>query len=149
MQNVPMSKSTYRTVTGAAIAALDAIIEQSEKSGWEYAGRIVKLPNRRYGYTLPTTMLSNHESNFDGGMPELTRIPNGTVNAGMYHTHPSGGGSNPDLFSGNDNAIAVRERLPSYMESGATRNIYLLDGRTRKSILDPTPPIVVRRGPHQ
>ncbi len=148
-QQVPMSTTTYKTATGAGKAALDAIIGQSEKSGWEYAGRIVKLENGRYAYTLPTTMKSNNTSDFDGGMPEGTRIPAGTTNAGMYHTHPTGGGSNPDLFSGADNSIAVREHLPSYMESGATRSIYLLDGSKRTSILDPTPPTVIRYGPPQ
>ena len=143
-----MSKSTYKTATGAATAALDAVIGKSEKNGWEYAGRIVKLANGKYAYTSPTTMKSATTSDFDGGMPEGTRIPAGTTDAGMYHTHPTACTTCAhDQFSGADNAIAVREQLPSYMESGATRSIYMLPARP--SILDPTPPVVIRDGPPQ
>jgi hypothetical protein len=149
-QNVPMSKSTYKTATGAATAALDAVIGQSEKTGWEYAGRLVKLANGKYAYTSPTTEQSSTASDPDGGMKEGTRIPAGTTDAGTYHTHPTSCTyCAHDQFSGADNATAVREHLPSYMESGATRSIYLLDGSKRTSILDPTPPTVIRYGPPQ
>lgn len=37
-QNIPMSKSTHKTATGGATAALDAVMGKSEKNGWEYAG---------------------------------------------------------------------------------------------------------------
>ena len=148
-KSVQMSTSTYKTVTKAATAALDAIIGQSEKSGWEYAGQVVKLHDGRYAYTSPTTIQSNDQSDFDGGMPEGTRIPAETTDAGMYHTHPTCSDCNPDGFSGADNAIAVREHMPSYIESGSTRSIYLLDGSRRTSILDPTPPIVIRYSPPQ
>ena len=148
-QNVQMS-TTYKTATGAARAALDGIIGQSEKSGWEYGGRIVQLANGKYAYTLATTDKSNTFVDVDAGMKEGTRIPAGTANAGMYHTHPTScENCAHDQFSGADNAIAVREQLPSYMESGATRSIYLLDGSKRSSILDPTPPTVIRYGPPQ
>lgn len=73
-----MSKSTYKSATRAATAALDAVIGQSEKTGWEYAGRIVKLANGKYAYTSPTTEQSSTASDPDGGMKEGTRIPAGT-----------------------------------------------------------------------
>ena len=143
-----MSKSTYKSATGAATAALDAVIGQSEKTGWEYAGRIVKLANGKYAYTSPTTEQSSTASDPDGGMKEGTRIPAGTTDAGMYHTHPTACTTCAhDQFSGADNATAVREQLPSYIESGATRSIYMLP--VRPSILDPTPPVVIRYGPPQ
>jgi Domain of unknown function (DUF4329) len=147
-QNVPMSKSTYKTGTGAAVAGLDAIIGQSQKSGWEYAGRIVKLKSGRYAYTLPTTEESSTESDPDGGMKQGARIPAGTIDAGSYHTHPTSCAlCAHDQFSGADNAFGVRDQLPEYMESGATRSIYMLP--VRPSILDPTPPTVIRYGPPQ
>jgi len=147
-QNVPMSKSTYKSATGAATAALDAVIGQSEKTGWEYARRIVKLANGKYAYTSPTTEQSSTASDPDGGMKEGTRIPTGTTDAGMYHTHPTSCAyCAHDQFSGADNATAVREQLPSYIESGATRSIYMLP--VRPSILDPTPPVAIRYGPPQ
>ena len=145
-----VSKSTYKSATGAAVAALDAVIGQSQKTGWEYGGRIVKLANGKYAYVLPTTDENSTTVNVDAGMKEGTRIPAGTTDAGIYHTHPTSClYCAQDQFSGEDNATAVREHLPSYIESGATHSIYLLDGSTRTSIFDPTPPTVIRYGPPQ
>jgi hypothetical protein len=147
-QNVPMSSSTYKTANGAATAALDAVIGQSEKSGWEYAGRIVKLANRKYAYTSPTTEESSTTSDPDGGMKQGTRIPAGTTDAGSYHTHPTSCAlCAHDQFGPADNGYSVRDKVPMYMESGATRSIYMLP--VRPSILDPTPPTVIRYGPPQ
>jgi len=84
-----MSNGTYKTRNGAATAALDAVIGQSEKNGWEYAGRIVKLANGKYAYTLPTTLRLSDKSDFDGGMPEGTRIPAGTTDGGWPRTQSS------------------------------------------------------------
>lgn len=134
----------FRSNDKAAIAALDAIFPQSEREDYEYAGRIYRNADGTYSYTTPTTEKNSHESDPDNGGAEGSRIPAGTSNAGIYHTHPKTPGYASEQFSGGDGALAVREHVPNYMEA-PSRTIYKIDGTHSNDYLT-APQSIVRPG---
>ena len=135
----------FKTGDKAAVAALDAIFPTSERQDYEYAGRIYRNSDGTYSYTTPTTEKNSHESDPDNGGAEGSRIPTGTTNAGIYHTHPKTPGYASEQFSGGDGALAVREHVPNYMEA-PSRNIYKIDG-THSNNYFTAPQSIVRTGP--
>ena len=117
-QNVSMSTSAYKSATGAATAALDGIIGQSEKSGWEYGGRLAQLADGKYAYVLPTTDKSSTSVGVDAGMKEGTRIPAGTTDAGMYHTYPTSCAACATLIT----LIGTKDRADQYDAYNKTKH---------------------------
>ncbi len=57
----------------------------------------------------------------------MARIPAGTTNAGIYHTHETVPGYAPDQFSTADAMHAVNEHVPNYIETPAGL-IHEIDG---------------------
>lgn len=53
----------------------------------------------------------------DSGGAEGSRIPEGTANAGIYHTHDTVIGMDQDQFSADDARNAVHEHVPNYIET--------------------------------
>jgi proteasome lid subunit RPN8/RPN11 len=133
----------------AAITALDAIYGKSNKEHTEYGGRIYMRADGTYGFTTPVK--GGRDANgtpsvdVDAGGAEGSRIPAGTTNVGIYHTHPEISGYSGERFSGNDAIIAVREHIPNFMEA-PSRSIYEVDG-THSNNYFTAPQTVLRDGP--
>jgi hypothetical protein len=124
----------YKNANRAATAALNAIFKKSEKEHAEYGGRIYLNSNGRYSYTSPATQGNATTVDVDAGGPEGSRIPAGTTNAGIYHTHETVPGYNQDQFSAADAQMAVREHVPSYIETPGGL-IHEIDGTNATSYL--------------
>jgi RHS repeat-associated protein len=106
---------SYPTADAAAIAALRDINPNSQRYGLEYAGRVYQtwFGFGSYSYTSPVegTPFSSSPGN-----RILTLLNSFGVNAGMYHTHPSG--TDPVLnenFSSADKQVSDYEGVPSYL----------------------------------
>jgi len=97
-------------------------------------GRIYKNADGTYSYTTAVTQHHATTVDVDSGAAEGSRIPTGMTNAGIYHTHETVPGYNPDQFSSADAQHAVHEHVPSYIETPAGL-IHMIDGRQANSYL--------------
>ncbi len=113
---------------------MKAIFPTAEKQHVEYGGRIYKNANGTYSYTTPVTQHKARTVDLDAGGREGSRIPAGTANAGMYHTHEMTPGGFEEGFSYADAAAAVREHVPSYIETPSGL-IHEIDGTHATSYL--------------
>jgi hypothetical protein len=115
-QNASVSSRTFRTADGAAAAALDVVNGTSDKQGVEYGGRVFQTGPHKFGYTSAVTQGHASDVDVDDGAPEGSRIPAGSTNAGIYHTHPSVPGHDAYSFSYADVYNAHHEGVPNYVE---------------------------------
>ena len=115
-QSVPVSSRTFGTADAAATAALDSVNGKSDKQGVEYGGRVFQAGPHKFGYTLGVTQGHPADVDVDNGGAEGSRIPSGSTNAGIYHTHPSVPGHDPYRFSYADVYNARHEGVPNYVE---------------------------------
>lgn len=142
---VPVSRETYKTADEAATAALDGINKESNVEESEYGGRIVKMGDGKYKYTLPVTQGHPDAVNVDDGGKEGSRIPTGSSNAGIYHTHPDIPGQDPYRFSYADVYHAKQEGVPNYVERPDGSIMKFDYNRTSSpSLYDPNKQVIIR-----
>jgi proteasome lid subunit RPN8/RPN11 len=94
----------YDALEDAAVAALRSAAAQSEK--FEYAGALVRSDA---GFFFTEAVTARDEANIRYAI----RVPQGFALAGIYHTHPSGDGS--EVFSPTDVQQAKSLGLPSFI----------------------------------
>ncbi len=144
-QNVPTSKKTFTNADAAATAALDAINKQSDREGVEYGGRVVQLGKNKFKYTLAVTQGDPTGVDVDAGGAEGSRIPAGSTNAGIYHTHPSVPGHDAYRFSYDDVYHATHEGVPNYVERPDGSIMKFDYSRTSSSSMyDPNKQVILR-----
>jgi RHS repeat-associated protein len=107
---------SYPTADAAAIAALRDINPNSQRYGLEYAGRVYQtwFGFGSYSYTSPVE--GTPFSSSPGNRILTPLLHSFGVNAGMYHTHPSG--TDPILnenYSPTDKQVSDYEGVPSYL----------------------------------
>jgi proteasome lid subunit RPN8/RPN11 len=94
----------YDSLEDAAVAALRAAAARSEK--FEYAGAIVRSET---GFFLTEPVTARDEAS----IRYAVHVPQGFALVGLYHTHPSGDGSN--VFSPTDVSQAKAFGVPSFI----------------------------------
>ena len=133
----------------AAATALDAIYGKSQSEHTEYGGRIYKRADGSLGFTTPVKGGREPDGtpsvDVDAGGGVGSRIPAGTTNAGIYHTHPLIPGYDGEIFSTADAQHAVSEHVPSFIEA-PSRSIYEIDGTNSNNYFN-APQTTVRQGP--
>lgn len=142
---VPVSSQTYKTADKAAKAALDAINKESNREGVEYGGRVVKMGDGKYKYTLAVTQGHADSVDVDNGGKEGSRIPAGSTNAGIYHTHPEVPGHDAYRLSYADVYHAKQEGVPNYVERPDGSIMKFDYSRTPSpSLYDPNKQVIIR-----
>lgn len=135
---IPPSQSragrSFNTADAAAIAAIDEILPVSVNNNIEYSGAIVRNSAGKFLFTYAETLEEPDASNSD------PRIPVGTKQIGLYHTHGGGGEgkNNSESFSPQDIIIANGKKIFSYLgtPSGRIKKIVppaLLTGKDKEN----------------
>jgi len=87
----------------------------------EYAGRIYQNADGTFSFTAPQTFsqrfpdIPNRHCCFSWDSLAGIEVPQGTVSAGSYHTHPIDPGSDQAEFSMDDKILSTQEKLPGYL----------------------------------
>ncbi len=144
-QSIPTSTQRFRAADSAATAALDVVNKTSDAEHVEYGGRVVQFGPHKYAYTLAVTQGDPTGVDVDAGGKEGSRIPAGSTNAGIYHTHPSVPGHDAYRFSYADVYHATHEGVPNYVERPDGSIMKFDYGRTSSpSMYDPNKQVILR-----
>ena len=105
----PPEPTAFRTVDAAAMAAMDKVMQESNRRNLEYGGFIYQNKDGTYSYT---TAVPGEPNNIKMG--NFNKPPGEQQPVAIYHTHP-GFHYNVTWFSTDDYLVSSFNHLPIYL----------------------------------